>query len=58
MKVYIVYTQQSGLDYFDLDTAMVFLDRKKAEEHRDSYLIGDASIEYDDAQIYEYEVNE
>lgn len=58
MKIYVVYTQQTGLDYFDLDTARVFLNRKDAEKCRDSYLIGYNSEGYDDAQIYEYEVNE
>ena len=58
MKIYVVYTQQTGLDYFDLDTARVFLDKKKAKECMDSYLIGPNCEGYDDARIYEYEVNE
>ena len=58
MKVYIVYTQEIGVDYYDLDTARVFTDRKKAEECLNAYLIGPESEGYDDARIYEYEVKE
>lgn len=58
MKVYIVYTQEYGLDYFDLNTARVFTDRKKAEECLDAYLIGPESEGYEDARIYEHEVKE
>ena len=58
MKVYVVYTWLTGCESYDLDTAQVFYDRKKAEEYRDSFLFGDASIDYEDACIYEYEVTE
>ena len=58
MKVYVVYTQEVGLDYYDLDDGRVFLDRQKAEECCDSYLFGENAEGYDDACIYEYEVVE
>jgi len=60
MKIYMVYLQYVGCDYYELDEneVHVFLDKKKAEECRDSYLIGLDSQDIDDARIFEYEVEE
>lgn len=60
MKVYAVYLQYFGCDYYELgeNDVHVFLDRKKAEECCDSYLIGPDSGDFDDAKIIEYEVKE
>ena len=61
MKVYAVFVQYFGSDYYEIDgnEAHVFLDRKKAEECCDSYLIGpDSGGDIDDARIFEYEVEE
>ena len=61
MKIYAVFLQYLGCDYYEIDgnEVHVFLDRKKAEECRDSYLIGpDSGGDIGDARICEYEVNE
>lgn len=60
MKIYAVFLQYVGCDGFELEPNEVhmFLDKKKAEECRDSYLIGPDSQDIDDARIFEYEVKE
>lgn len=56
MKVYVVYIQYSGLDYYDLANAEVYLNKEDAQAHVDGLMIGDDSIDIDDAYVQEYEV--
>ena len=58
MRIYVVYTWMVGCEDYDLDTAQAFLNKEDAEKYRDSFLYGDASIDYEDACICEYEVSE
>ena len=56
MKIYIIFKQKVGIDYYDLDDAEVYLSKEDAEKRDAELQIGDESIDIESTTIHEYNV--
>lgn len=58
MKVWIVYKQYFGTDYYDLNSAEIYTTEEAARNRMLNLQVGDDSIDLDDVTIVENEICE
>ena len=55
MKIWVLYKQYVGVDYYDLDSAEVFRTEEDAERRMLDLQVGDDSIDIEDVTICKYD---